>query len=180
MKHNPYIHDRRSIRLQGYDYAETGYYFVTVCAQGRGCLFGQITKGDLCLNENGQVVAESWAWLAKRYEYVNLDEWVLMPNHLHAIVIINDERRGGSRTAPTSAAANSLRRKPLGRLIGAFKTVSTKKVNELHGTPGTTMWQRNYYEHIIRDQNSLETVRRYIVNNPSRWEFDELYSGHVS
>jgi REP element-mobilizing transposase RayT len=91
-----------------------------------------------------------------------------MPNHLHGIIIINDRRRGGSRTAPTAVGLP----KPLGRLVGAFKTVSTKRINEMRGTPGVPVWQRNYYEHIIRNEVELAHVRQYITDNPARWEDD--------
>ena len=91
-----------------------------------------------------------------------------MPNHLHGIIMIRDDiRRGGSRTAPTE------KRKPLGRLIGAFKTVSTKRINELRLTSGGPFWQRNYYEHVIRSEEELAEVREYILNNPARWNEDE-------
>jgi REP element-mobilizing transposase RayT len=180
---------RRSIRLHDYDYSQPGAYFVTICALDRECLFGDVRCGKMALNELGKIVAESWQWLERQYEYVVLDEWVVMPNHLHGIVVITDCRggsrtcgmgrgdlhtggtgRGGSRTAPTGS--DQPKRKPLGRLIGAFKTVSTKQVNEIHNTPGAKLWQRNYYEHIIRNENELNRIRAYIAQNPAKWEFD--------
>ena len=104
-------------------------------------------------------------WLGKRYDHVDLDAWVIMPNHLHGIIILHDGR-GGSRTAPTE------KRKPLGRLIGAFKTISTKRVNEIRKTPGMQLWQRNYYEHVIRGEQALAALRKYIVENPAKWSSD--------
>ncbi len=133
----------------------------------------------MALNELGEIVAESWQWLERQYEHVEMDEWVVMPNHLHGIIMITDCRggsrtggmgRGGSRTAPTGS--DQPKRKPLGRLIGAFKTVSTKRVNQIHNTPGAKLWQRNYYEHIIRNENELNRIRAYIAQNPAKWEFD--------
>jgi REP element-mobilizing transposase RayT len=168
MKYNPAIHHRRSIRLQGYDYSQTGAYFITVCTQNRECLFGGIVNGEMWLNEAGKFVADSWKWLAEQYDHVSLDAYVVMPNHLHGIIVITDGCRGGSRTAPTG------KHKPIGRLIGAFKTVSTKRVNELRHTPGTKLWQRNYWEHIIRDESELNRIRDYIRNNPAQWETDKL------
>ena len=126
------------------------------------------------MNLYGHLMAESWRWLADQYQYVELDEWVVMPNHFHGIVVLSDGRRGGSRTAPTRSTSSAVHRKPLGRLIGAFKTVSTKKINNIHDTPGDAIWQRNYYEHVIRGEDSLRSIREYIVNNPANWEFDEL------
>ncbi len=172
-------HRRRSIRLNGYDYTGDGAYFVTLCTRGRVNVFGTLAAGEMRLNEYGREVADCWAWLAERYPYVHLDQWIVMPNHTHAIIVIADDRpedagpdgRGGSRTAPTgSVGARNVRngRKTLGRLIGAFKTVSTKRINDVRSTPGKKLWQRNYYEHVIRNDGSLRRIRAYIAGNPSR------------
>ncbi len=113
---SPYAPDsrrRRSIRLKGYDYSQVGVYFVTVVVQGRACLFGEIVDGNMCLNRTGRLVSDAWQWLEAQYPYVALDEYVVMPNHLHGILmIIDDARRGGSRTAPTGAASPDGKRKP--------------------------------------------------------------------
>jgi len=143
-------------------------YFVTIVTQGREALFGEIVDGEMRLNDFGRIVAETWQWLEERYPYVELGAWVVMPNHFHGILIITDETcTGGSRTARTG-----LKRKPLGRLIGAFKTVSTKKINLLRHTEGKVVWHRNYYEHIFRNQQDIELTWLYIEANPSRWETD--------
>ena len=169
MGYDPQKHHRRSTRLQGYDYSRVWAYFVTLCTQDRQCLFGEVVDGDMRLNDWGQIVADTWEWLATQYAHVELDGWIVMPNNVHGIIVIhNDGCRGGSRTAPTRPAT----RKPLGRLIGAFKTVSTQRINELRGSPGMPVWQRNYYEHIIRSEESLSRIRQYILNNPARWAFD--------
>ena len=171
---NPTPHRRRSIRLKGYDYTQGGAYYVTIVIQRRRTLFGDIVEGEMQLNDTGQLIANAWEWLATRYPHVELDSYVIMPNHLHGIIVItSDTRRGSSRTAPDSPAASApTRRKPLGRLIGAFKTVSTKQVNLAHGTPGRLLWQRNYYEHVIRDDEEWNQVREYIAGNPMQWEMD--------
>jgi len=149
-------HKRRSIRLQGYDYSQPGAYFVTVVTSDRSILFD---------NERFRSAAEdAWLSLASLYDYVTLDEYVIMPNHLHGIIVISDPRRGGSRTAPTG--------KPLGRIVGAFKTISSKRINEMRGATGLPVWQRNYYEHVIRDDRDLAAVRQYIVDNPACWADD--------
>jgi REP element-mobilizing transposase RayT len=158
--------DRRSIRLKGYDYSQAGVYFVTVCTRNRKCLFGEVVDGEMRLNNCGGMVADSWEWLMRQYDYVKLDEWMIMPNHMHGIIVISDDGRGGSRTAPTE------KRKPVGRLIGAFKTVSNKRINELRGTSGATVWQRNYFERVIRNDNEMHHLREYIVNNPAQWDLD--------
>jgi putative transposase len=174
--YNPDKHHRHSIRLKGYDYSQSGIYFVTMCVQDKVCLLGKIVDGRMQANTYGEIVKENWRWLAEQYPYVILDEWIVMPNHFHGILCItNSDRgvgpriatnRGSSRTAPIA------KRKPLGRLIGAFKTVSTKYINELRNTPGVRFWQRNYYEHIVRNERELNNIRQYIVNNPLHWEFD--------
>ncbi|MBI2865241.1 MAG: hypothetical protein HYX94_11830 [Chloroflexi bacterium] len=102
MMYNPNLHHRRSIRLQGYDYAQAGTYFVTLVVQGRECPFGEVEGGEMRLNDCGQAVSRCWEWPAQQYSYVALDEWVVMPNHLHGIVLVSDDSGGGSRTAPTS------------------------------------------------------------------------------
>jgi REP element-mobilizing transposase RayT len=169
MRYNRDLHHRRSIRLKGYDYRSAGAYAVTTCVNGRELSLGRVVDGEMELSDLGRVAAESWTWLEEQYPYVSLDAWVVMPNHLHGIIVIHDDDgdggRGGSRTAPT-------KRKPLGRLIGAFKTVSTKRINQVRDTPGARFWQRNYYEKIIRNERQLHALRRYIMDNPRQWALD--------
>jgi putative transposase len=167
---------RRSIRLPEYDYSEEGAYYVTICVQDRLCLLGKIADGKMELSQFGRIIDECWQWLFKRYSYLHCDAYVIMPNHLHAIMMITDQTcRGGSRTAPTECRQDDVdrKRKPLGRLIGAFKTVSTKQINVLRKTPGQVFWQRNYYEHVIRNDKSGGKIRQYIYENPLFWEHDE-------
>lgn len=184
MAYDPKIHHRRSIRLQTYDYSRSGAYFVTICVQGKACLFGDVVDGTMRLNDAGGIVARTWEWLPTRNAHVELDAWVVMPNHVHGIIVLTGDGwgeldgggrggsgKGGSRTAPTDT------RKSLGRLVGMFKTVSTKQMNILRGTPGATVWQRNYWEHIVRDESELDRIREYIVNNPGKWEMDQLHPG---
>ena len=159
---------RKSIRLTGYDYSQAGYYFVTICAYQRKNLFGNISDRTMQLNRYGEIVAEKYQWLSHQYIYVNLDEWIIMPNHFHGIIVIADKSRDRSK------------RKPLGRLIGAFKTVSAKQINQIRNTPGAKVWQRNYYEHIIRNQSALNKIREYISHNPVSWENDRLHPNNPS
>ncbi len=119
------------------------------------CLFGDIKNGSIVLTDFGQIVFDTWCWLASQYDYVLLDKYVVMPNHIHGILVI------GNRTC-----------KPLGRIIGAFKTVSTKQINKLRKTPGIPIWHRNYYERVVRNEKELMNIREYIMNNPSQWEQD--------
>jgi putative transposase len=195
MKYDPDKHHRRSIRLPGYDYSQSGAYFVTICAYQRQCLFGDVVDGQMVLNQYGAIVAETYQWLCQRYPYLHSDEWIVMPNHFHAIMVITDEPpvntakprtgvshcRGGSRNAPPNNSHGKItKRKPLGRLIGAFKTVSTKKINILRDAPATPLWQRNYYEHIIRDRDAMDKICRYIINNPMSWSIDQLHPDNPS
>ena len=117
------------------------------------------------LNSMGYIVNDSWQWLAGQYTHVHLDQWIIMPDHLHGIIMIRDGM-GGSRTAPTATNAKT---KSIGRLVGAFKTVSTKNINRLRNTEGARFWQRNYWERIIRDDAELAQIRQYILDNPRRW-----------
>ena len=174
MKFDPDIHHRRSIRLKGYDYSQAGAYFVTIVTWQREMLFGEITDGELVLNEFGQIVSEKWQWLESQYRYIELGAWIVMPNHFHGILVIHDFGRGGSRSAPTP-----IKRKPLGGLIGAFKTVSTKHINLLRNTEGQLVWQRNYYEHIIRNEPEMDRISRYIESNPSQWAEDDENPNNV-
>ena len=167
-KYDPKKHHRSSIRLAGFDYSATGTYFVTIVAYQRECLFGEVVDGEMVLTEFGKIVDETWQWLENQYSYVQSGTSIVMPNHFHGILVMDDDRRGGSRTAPTKP----IKRKPLGRLIGAFKTVSTKQINLLHNTEGQVVWQRNYYEHIIRNDDDLNRIHRYIETNPSMWADD--------
>ncbi len=164
------IHHRRSIRLPDYDYKQSGVYYVTLCVAGRQCLLGEISDDAMVLNTLGCVVDECWLWLQNQYPYIELDAYVVMPNHLHGVIIIMDDAgcRGGSRTAPTQGPEV----KPLGRLIGAFKTTSTKRINKIRGTSAERFWQRNYYEHIVRNEADWNRIHQYIATNPQSWSQD--------
>ena len=168
------MHHRRTIHLPGYDYAKPGGYFATMVTQDRALLFGDIIDGEMRLNEFGIIADETWRWLAGQYPYVDLDVWTIMPNHVHGILMIKPIAcRGGS--IPGGGPAPIV--KPLGQLIGAFKTVSAKRINLARCTPGVPVWQRNYYEHIIRDEKEMDAIRRYIQNNPSLWDLDREKPG---
>jgi putative transposase len=152
---------RRSIRLQGYDYAQVGAYFVTVCAHNRACVFGEIVNGEMRLNDAGRMLHAVWEDLPHHYAGIELDAFVVMPNHVHGIIFIVG---AGFKPAPTKYG--------LPEIVRGFKTFSSRRINESRGTPGTRVWQRNYYEHIIRNDESLDRIREYIANNPMQWEWD--------
>lgn len=156
--------NRRSIRLQGYDYSRAGAYFVTVCTQNRQCLFGENVDGKMALNDAGRMIQTIWNGLPEHYHHVELDEFVVMPNHLHGIIAIVG---AGLKPAPTPINQHGLP-----EIVRALKTFSARRINEMRNTPGAKLWQRNYYEHIIRNDDELNRIREYIANNPSQWEMD--------
>jgi REP element-mobilizing transposase RayT len=166
--YDPRIHHRCSICLKEYDYSRAGMYFITLVTQGRAALFGEVVEGEMRLNNFGVIVAATWEWLETQYPYVELGTWIIMPKHFHGILILRDDPGcGGSRTAPTD-----FKRKTLGRLIGVFKTVSTKQINLHRTTQVSLIWQRDFYEHIIRNQQDLERIWLYIQSNPCHWHRD--------
>jgi putative transposase len=187
MNYDPTTHHRRSIRLKNYDYTQAGAYFIALCTEHRACVLGEVIDGEMQLSPTGTIVAEAWEWLAQQYPYVAIDTYVVMPNHFHGIIVIDAPTVGAVRQRPTIPTTlphtvwpvrqpptiiPTIHRKPLGWLIGAFKTVSTKRINVLNATLGMVFWQRNYYKHIIRHEDALDRIRRYIMHNPMKWAID--------
>ena len=168
--HRPEPRNRRSIRLKGYDYAQEGAYFVTVCTRQQQCLFGSIRDGRMRLNDAGRAVRDCWNDLPRHYPHVKMDAMVVMPNHVHGIVVLLDAVGAGLKPAPTTRQG---KRHALPEIVRGFKTFASRRVNQLRGTPGIPIWQRNYYEHVVRDDEDLDRIRTYIANNPARWDEDE-------
>jgi REP element-mobilizing transposase RayT len=156
--------NRKSIRLKDYDYSTAGRYFVTLAAKDKGCPFGTIYEGKVLHNGAGKIICASLEQLELTYPYVVIDVYCLMPNHLHAVLFLLDS----AFFAPEDPV-RSMKIKPLGQLIGALKTVSTKNINLLDHTPGRLIWQRNYYDRVIRNDQELDRIREYILANPLRW-----------
>jgi REP element-mobilizing transposase RayT len=200
--------NRCSIRLRDYDYTQDGVYFVTVCAHNHECMFGEIVGGEMKLNGRGEIVQDCWKAIPQHFEGVELDEYIVTPNHAHGIIVINrweqmsnaaknvrigentetnDIEKGnvGARHAlplhkkyvpsnedvPMPVPGKPIARS-LGIIVGSFKSAATKHINQERGTSGTTVWQRNYYEHIIRNAESLNSTRLYIQTNPAQWDAD--------
>jgi putative transposase len=236
MAFDPEKHHRRSIRLKGFDYSSPGAYFITICTQHRECLFGEIANGEMTLNRFGKMVATHWANLAKHHPHVQLDEFTIMPNHVHGIIVLihiesvdpsvgagfddpildktdqwttkpalhhpsrshsssltqNGDRAshsGGDRAGfgdRVLDGSEKLLAKPaptvhgISEIIRGFKTFSARRINQIRQTPGLPVWQRNYYEHIIRDESAFENIRQYIRNNPKSWTQDQLHSDNPS
>ena len=175
MLYNPEKHRRRTIRLQDYDYSQAGAYFITVCTKNRECLFGEISDGKIVLNEFGQIVESVWLDLPKHYPNIELDAFVIMPNHIHGIVFIVG---AGLKPAPTKPAntiapTKVMKNYPLSEIVRGFKTFSSRKINEMRFKSGMSLWQRNYHEHIIRKEESLNCIREYIMINPLGRDLDE-------
>ncbi|MEQ8962964.1 MAG: transposase [Coleofasciculus sp. C2-GNP5-27] len=182
MKFDPQKHHRRSIRLKGYNYAEPGAYFITICTYQRQCWFGNIRDGKMYLNQIGKIVAQEWINSGQIRPSLQLEQWVIMPNHVHGIVIITDTNTvGAHRYAPLPTPQNRPSkqsvippRKPrsLSSFVAGFKSAVTIKINTIRQTSNPPIWQRNYYESILREQDSLNTVRQYIIHNPQQWMND--------
>ncbi|WP_063896929.1 transposase [Chloracidobacterium thermophilum] len=229
MPYDPARHHRRSIRLQGYDYTRPGAYFVTIVTQGRACLFGEVMAGEMRMNDAGRMIHHVWDELALFYEGVQTDAFIVMPNHVHGIIILTGNVRATPRgcpnpqsapTAPTHPPSGQPHspmgqphspmgqphspmgqphspmgqpHSPMGQprgvaptaaptlglpdVVHRFKTLTTKRyadgvrANQWPPFPGR-LWQRNYYEHIIRDDQAWQRIREYILTNPLRWHLD--------
>nr|VFJ56152.1 MAG: REP element-mobilizing transposase RayT [Candidatus Kentron sp. DK] len=185
-QYDPEQHHRCSIRLKGYDYSWPGAYFITVCVHDKRCLLGKVVDGKMISNRYGRVVAECWQGIPAHFVGVTLDQWVIMPNHMHGIIMLATRPTsavGARHAVPSVNAAPSRPRKQFGQsipgsiptIIRSFKSAATKRINESGGAPGGKLWQRNYWEHIVRDEMELHHVREYIQHNPIRWESDRLY-----
>lgn len=208
MPYNPNKHHRRSIRLKGYDYSQAGLYFITICVQDRKCLFGNIVNGEMILNDAGKMADNEWVKIPERFTNVQLHEYMVMPNHFHAIMEIvgatlvvapdnvvtqnntsvirdnasvirdnesvDDEKGQPQGIAPTKP-------KTVGDIVGAFQSIVT--VEYIHGVKqlgwqwfNGKLWQRNYWEHIIRDEQSYQHISAYIISNPKNWDGDKFYA----
>jgi len=189
-RYDPDSHHRRSIRLKGYDYSQAGAYFVTVCAWRRDPMFGHIGQGAMLLNEWDRIVEVVWAGLPSHYPGMEGDAFVVMPNHVHAIVLLTGVAAGFNTAGSAGAGSNPVCSvgtgsdpgcsvgagfKPaptVAEIVRALKTFSARRINELRGTPGVPVWQRNYYEHVVRNARVLDRIRSYIAANPANWTLD--------
>ena len=164
--------ERKELRLKEYDYSQPGAYFVTICTKDRLNLFGEIVNEQMHLSAAGQIARRCWDELPDHFGSIELDQFVVMPNHIHGIIIILDGPVGATHASPQREERKERKRNTLGDMVGSFKSAVTKRINEINGTPGAPFWQRGYYDHIIRDDRSLTRIREYILNNPLRWFVD--------
>jgi len=186
---DPIVHRRRSIRLQDYDYAQDGLYFITICCHNKAHFFGDVINDEMQLNEAGKIAQECWLAIPQHFLHVHLHEFVIMPNHLHGII----EFVGAKNFSPDNSIAHSTENrnienhnraknfspllgtsKTIGSVVRGFKIGVTKWMRQNTGV--TDVWQRNYFEHIIRNEDSFDTIREYIMTNPAKWPQDKFYS----
>ena len=161
--------NRKLNRKPGYDYSSPGFYFITICVRNMSCIFGNVVNGCMNLNEYGKIVDETWMWLEKRYNYIHLDDYIIMPNHIHGIIIIENSNVGRGRDLSLQNV-NYQKIKPLSQIIGAFKTISSKQIHNMGYN--TFLWQRSFYDNIIRNEYALYKIQKYIKNNPKKWDYD--------
>lgn len=164
------MYNRRSPRLPNFDYTQGGVYFVTICTYRLAQMFGRVVDGKLALNDLGTLVAEEWQMTAKIRPTVEVDLYVVMPNHIHGILFFSE-----SHHARRSVGNATLRANSLGSIAAQFKSVVTKRSRTLEITPNLPIWTRNYYDHIVRNEKDLERIRRYIIANPAQWNEDKYY-----
>ncbi|MCM0588870.1 MAG: transposase [Gloeotrichia echinulata DVL01] len=179
MPYDPQKHHRRSIRLKGYDYTQTGAYFITICTKKRQCLFGNVVQGEMQLNSLGYIAFNCWQTIPDHFPHIELDTFVVMPNHIHGILIITDNPVGLRHCLALNQHSEGNPEKfgkPVGgsisTVIGSYKSIVSKRINIIWQTKGQSIWQRNFYEHIGREQKSIDHIREYIVNNPLCWADD--------
>lgn len=179
-------HHRRSIRLKKYDYSQPGAYFITICTHNRRCLFGDILDGQMNLNEFSEIALQCWIEISNHFPNVSLDEFVVMPNHVHGIIWINNQTNvvvqniESNVGATLAVAQNNIGAvaspaPTIGNIVGTYKSIVANKCLKIFKENNQVMgklWQRNYYERIIRNERELDKIREYILGNPLRWELD--------
>ncbi len=193
MPYDPEKHHRRSIRLSGYDYTSAGMYFVTICTAGRVCVFGDIVDEGVRLSRWGRIAARYWRAIPDHFPAVDLDAFVIMPNHVHGIMVIN-KADGGCRITdvcnahgaqnprdaaalePSNLTTHGVPPRSLSAIVRSYKAGVTREINRQRHTPGTRFWQRNYSEHVVRNREDYERVYTYAVSNPGLWLEDRLYA----
>jgi len=174
-KYDPNKYHRKSIRLKGYDYTKAGAYYVTIVAYQRECLFGEIMNGEMLLNEFGNIANECWCSIPEHFPHVELGAYVVMPNHIHGIIVINDPVYpvGATHASPLRDTSKPHGPIPgsLGAIVGSFKSAVTRRIrgeSDIYG-----VWQRNYFEHIIRNDVDFQRITEYIKFNPKNWDNDD-------
>ena len=187
MKQTPSYPPRRNLRVPEFDYSQPGAYYVTIVTHERKQLFGQIVDSAVVLNEVGKMVKDIWIAIPKHFPNVKLGEFVIMPNHIHGIISITAGAQyavpAQDETVVEATHASPLHRiskgplpGSIGAIIGSFKSAATKRFHEIPNNPEKRLWQRNYYEHVIRNERDYTAIYEYILANPMDWEMDEEFS----
>jgi len=190
IKYNPGIHHRRSIRIKEFDYSQEGLYFITICTSNHKRLFGYIDNGEMVLDGFGEIAHNEWYRTGEMRKDIILQEFVIMPNHMHGIIEINDSTRRGTmlralvhrdtrnqgtkHCAPTEQFGKPTSN-TIPTIVRGFKSTVTRQINNIRNTPGHPVWQRSYYEHIIRNEKSYSHISEYIRYNPEKWMEDKYY-----
>ena len=164
-------------RLKNWDYGSSGYYFVTICVKNRECVFGNLDDNKMILSEIGKIAEKFWLEIPAHFPFVKLDEFIIMPNHIHGIIIIDNHRDVACNVSTTTSnnkimSIISPKRGSLSTVIRSYKSNCTKTINKTQNNI-YFQWQLRFYDHIIRDEKSLNNIRNYIVNNPLNWDKDE-------
>ena len=170
MKPAPSNPQRRNLRVPEFDYSQPGAYFVTIVTQGRKQLFGHIVDGEMVLNDVGKMVEEVWIAIPKHFPKVELGAFVIMPNHIHGIISITV---GATHASPLPWISKGPMPGSIGAIAGSFKSAATKRFREIPNNPEKHLWQRNYFEHVIRNERDYQAIYEYIIANPMNWEKDE-------
>lgn len=162
---------RRNLRLPEFDYSQPGAYFVTIVTQDRKLLFGEVLNKEMILNEAGRMVTEIWRAIPEHFSNVELGEFVVMPNHIHGIITITN--LGTTHASPLPKLTNGPKPGSIGAIVGSFKSATSKRSKELTKSHNHHLWQRNYYEHVIRNERVYQAIYDYILANPENWEKDK-------
>ncbi len=165
------MYNRRSPRLRDFDYTQDGAYFVTICTYRLAPIFGRVVDDAVLLNHLGSLVNEEWQKTAEIRPAVEVDFYVVMPNHIHGILFISESHRACQTIGNATLRANSI-----GSIIAQFKSVVTKRSRKLANPPSLPIWKRNYYDHIVRNEKDLDRIRQYIMSNPARWSEDRYFA----
>ncbi len=163
--------DRKTIRLREYDYSQPGEYFITICTYGKQNIFGTVNEDSVLLSPIGRIVKRCWEDIPKHFKNVELDEFIIMPNHFHGIIILH-EHVGTRHAVSLREQFGKPIKRSISTIVRSFKSAVTKNVNEMQLSYEVRLWQSRYYDRIIRNDKELDNVRDYIANNPINWQLD--------
>ncbi len=172
-KYDPRKHNRQSTRLRGYDYTSPGAYFVTMVTYQRVHLFGAIAEGDMILNAAGRIADECWRAIPNHFHRVELGAYIVMPNHVHGIIVVHEPAVvGGQHAVPLRQSAINVKSGSLGAIVRSYKSAVTRRIRRANSDI-YTVWQRNYHDRVIRNEREYRNITRYIENNPANWDADQ-------